>query len=378
MHRRTDVMIRILTLLLLVSLTAADVFAQQAGSARLKDLVLLEGAAPVQVTGYGLVVGLDRTGDRARGTRGAGYTIQSIANMLQRFGIAVDPQMLASRNAAAVMVTATLDAFRGPGSPVDVTVSALGDARSLSGGVLLQTPLLNPLTNEVMVMAQGPMSTGAALASAQGANTRVNHSNTGRVPNGGIVTRAAGGSMADASSVGLVLKRPDFTNAVRVAEAINEEYPGAAQVENAGTIRVNVPSASGGAPAFIAGMETMFVDVDIPARVVVNERTGTVVAGGNVRLGEVMLTYGSITISTREDPFVVQPPPFTDADAVTGTIGTASVDQEVARSVVLPPNTDVGELAAALNELGLSSRDVISIFQAIDRAGALQGELIIL
>ena len=141
---------------------------------------------------------------------------------------------------------------------------------------------------------------------------------------------------------------------------------------------MNVPGGSGGAPGFLAAMEGIYVSVDVPARVVINERTGTIVAGGNVRLGEVMLTYGSIVISTQEDPFVVQPQPFTGADAVTGTVGTANVDEEVARSVVLEPNTDVNELAAALNELGLSARDVISIFQAIDRAGSLQGELVVL
>lgn len=373
----TSRLLPILFLSLLIGGTSV-VQAQDAGTARLKDLVLLEGAAPIQITGYGLVVGLDRTGDRARGTRGAGYTVQSVANMLRRFGIAVDPSLLNSRNTAAVMVTTTIDAFHGPGSAVDVTVSSLGDARSLSGGVLLQTPLVNPLTDEVMVMAQGPISTGAILADASGASTRVNHSNTGRVPNGGLITKSGGGDISSEQALTLVMKRPDFTNAVRVAEAINERFGGAANVMNAGQIRVNVPGGPGGAPGFLAAMEGIYVSVDVPARVVINERTGTIVAGGNVRLGEVMLTYGSIVISTQEDPFVVQPQPFTGADAVTGTIGTANVDEEVARSVVLEPNTDVNELAAALNELGLSARDVISIFQAIDRAGSLQGELVVL
>lgn len=366
----------ILTIVLLLG--ALDVQAQQAGSARLKDLVLLEGASPVQVTGYGLVVGLDRTGDRARGTRGAGYTIQSIANMLRRFGVTVDPGALASRNAAAVMVTTTIDAFHGPGSPVDVTVSALGDARSLSGGVLLQTPLLDPVSNDVMVMAQGPLSTGSASAGSRGASVRVNHANTGRVPGGGLVTTARGGDISDTNNLGLVIKRPDFTNAVRITEAINEQYPGAASVENAGMIRVSIPAGTGGAPGFLASMESVFVEVDIPARVVINERTGTIVAGGNVRINEVMLTYGSIVISTREDLAVSQPPALSGGETVVAAVGSANVQEEATRSVVLPPNTDVSELAAALNDLGMTSRDVISIFQAIDRSGSLQGELVIL
>jgi flagellar P-ring protein FlgI len=369
---------RFLPILLIGALLSGDVFAQDAGSARLKDLVFLEGTAPVQVTGYGLVVGLDRTGDRARGLRGSAYTVQSVANMLERFGITVDASVLSSRNVAAVMVTTTVDAFNSPGSPVDVTVSSLGDARSLSGGVLLQTPLVNPVTNEVMVMAQGPISTGSALADARGASVRVNHSNTGRVPGGGLVTSPPTASFRTDGPLGLVMKKPDFTNAVRVAEMINNQFPGAATVSHAGLVHVNVPAAAGGAAGFLAQMESMFVEVDLPARIVINERTGTVVAGGNVRVNEVMLTYGSLVISTREDPFVAQPAPFTMGETVEGVIGTAQVEQEIARSVVLPPNSDVNELAAALNDLGMSARDVISIFQAIDRAGALQGELVIL
>jgi flagellar P-ring protein FlgI len=369
---------RILLSFVLAILLFGDATAQDAGSARLKDLVFLQGAAPVQVTGYGIVVGLDRTGDRARGLRGSAYTVQSVANMLQRFGITVDPQVLSSRNVAAVMVTTTLDPFAGPGSPIDVTVSSLGDARSLSGGVLLQTPLLDPLGNVVMVMAQGPISTGSALADARGASVRVNHSNTGRVPGGGLVVQAPATAVNASGPIGLVMKRPDFTNAVRVADLINDRFPGTATVAHAGLINVTPPAEAGGVAGFLARLESMFVEVDLPARIVINERTGTVVAGGNVRVNEVMLTYGSIVISTREDPFVVQPQPFAGGETVQGTIGTAGVEEEIARSVVLPPNTDVNELAAALNDLGLSARDIISIFQAIDRAGALQGELIIL
>lgn len=351
--------------------------AQDAGSARLKDLVVLEGASPTQITGYGLVVGLDRTGDRARGSRAAPYTVQSVANMLRRFGINVDPEQLATRNAAAVMVSASVTAFGGAGSTVDVTVSALGDARSLSGGVLLQTPLLDPMTNEVKAMAQGPIATGSVQASSFGASVRVNHSNTGRIPNGGLVTASQPMQLVDSAELGLVLRRPDFTNAQRIAAAISTDLA-PATVQHAGLIRVDVSAVDGGANGFLASMEDLSVAVDVPARVVINERTGTIVAGGTIRVNEVMVTYGSIVISTQEDPFVSQPPPFSGGETVSGTMGSASIDEETARSVVLPPNTDVSQLATALNELGLTARDVIAIFQAIDRAGALQGELIIL
>ncbi|HUF10696.1 MAG TPA: flagellar basal body P-ring protein FlgI [Rhodothermales bacterium] len=353
--------------------------AQDAGSARLKDLVLLEGAAPVQLMGYGLVVGLDRTGDRARGVRGAPYTVQSIANMLRRFGVNVSPELLASRNAAAVMVSATMTAFNGQGSTLDVTVSALGDARSLSGGVLLQTPLINTLTNEVHAMGQGPISTGAILASSLGSSVRVNHSNTGRIPNGALVTGGLDPQLTASTQLGLVLKRPDFTNAQRISEVINQQLPGAsATVNHAGKISVDITGVASGPNGFLASMEDLEIDVDVPARVVINERTGTIVAGGSVRLNEVMVTYGSIVISTQEDPYVSQPAPLSAGQTVSGTVGSASIEEETTRSVVLPSNTNVSQLATALNDLGLTARDVIAIFQAIDRAGALQGELIIL
>jgi flagellar P-ring protein precursor FlgI len=369
----------VLIVLLLAGLVAVfgtgAAAAQQAGTARLKDLVVIEGAMPVQLTGYGLVVGLDRTGDRARGRRGAPYTVQSIANMLRQFGISVDPTVLASRNVAAVMVTATMDPFYGPGSTLDVTVSSLGDARSLSGGVLLQTPLLNPITGQVHAMAQGPVSTSAVLAASSGSSVKVNHSNTGRVPGGGLVT-ALLPTRLDAEAVGLILKEPDFTNAVRIADIINGSFADAAAAVHAGLVRVTVPE--GGPSALLAALEGLRVDVDVPARVVINERTGTIVAGADVRISEVMVTYGSLIVSTQADPFVSQPAPFSQGETVAGAAGSANVSEEGARSVVLPPNTDVNQLAAALNELGLTARDVIAIFQAIKRAGALQGELIIL
>ncbi|MEX0822391.1 MAG: flagellar basal body P-ring protein FlgI [Rhodothermales bacterium] len=366
------------TLLVAVLLgTTVPSRAQEAGSARLKDLVVLEGASSVQLTGYGLVVGLDRTGDRARGSRGAPYTVQSVANMLRRFGVNVNPDDLSTRNAAAVMVSATVTAFNGEGSSIDVTISALGDARSLSGGVLLQTPLINPITDELHAMAQGPISTGSIQASGVGSSVQVNHSNTGRIPNGGVVTSSQGLDMAASDELALVLRRPDFTNAQRIADAISADLA-PATVSHAGRIQVDVAAVDGGANAFLAAMEELNVAVDVPARVVINERTGTIVAGGGIRVNEVMVTYGSIVISTQEDPFVSQPPALSGGETITGTIGSAGIEEETARSVVLPPNTDVGQLATALNELGLTSRDVIAIFQAIDRAGALQGELIIL
>lgn len=372
-------MLRLLALAF-VLLVAAPASAQAGAGTRLQELVLPAGAAPVQLVGYGIVVGLDRTGDRPRGQ--GGHTVQSIANMLQQFGIAVDPAHVGSRNAAAVMVTASLDPFAAPGMPLDVTVSSLGDARSLAGGVLLQTPLQDMAgaaggaPGEVFAMAQGAVLTGTVEASAAGSSTRTGPTNTGRVPSGGLVVRAPE-TVLSQTQLDLALRRPGFAAAAAVAEAVNGLFPGSATALHAGVVRVAVP-AGVGAAGVMAALEGVRVGVPVPARIVVNERTGTVVAGGGVRIAEVMITYGSLTISTETEPVVSQPNPFSDGRTVRATAGRAGVDQSATRSVVLAPNTSVSELAAALNDLGLSARDVIAVFQAIDRAGALQGELVVL
>jgi len=370
---------RTLFLLLLVAASPATSLSQGTAQVRVQDLVLLDGAAPIQLTGYGLVVGLDRTGDRATGARGAPYTVQSIVNMLQRFGIAVDPNAIQARNAAAVMVTTLLDPFSGPGVQVDVTLSALGDARSLTGGVLLQTPMVDPTTGQVFVMAQGPVSTGAVSAQSGGSSVQAGHANTGRVPGGGLVVNTPTLRLDNnGQELRLRLRRPNFMQAQRIANIVNTTYGETATVEHAGLIRVTVPQGIGGLPGFMASLQDLRIAVDAPARFVINERTGTIVAGGNVRISEVMVTYGSLVISTQADQFVSQPAAFSEGTTVQGTVNTAAIQEGVARSVVLPPNTDVATLAATLNELGLTARDIIAVFQAIDRAGALQGELVIL
>ncbi|MCB0717772.1 MAG: flagellar basal body P-ring protein FlgI [Bacteroidetes bacterium] len=365
-----------LLVLMLSTAIPVSVFGQAEVSARLKDLVTVQGSTRRQLTGYGIVVGLDRTGDRARGERGSPYTVQSIANMLQRFGITVNPAMLAARNTAAVMVTAMIESDRGAGSQIDVTVASLGDARSLSGGVLLQTPLTDIRTGQVFAMAQGPLSTGSVGASGSGSSVSKNHATTGRVPGGGIVT-ASLPALASADTLGLVLKEPDFTNAVRIADAINQAMPGAAEAVSSGLVRVVRPQDMGQA-RLIASLEPVEVSVDVPARVVINERTGTIVVGGAVRISEVMVTYGSVTVSTQTDPVISQPAPLSQGQTVSTTVATTEVAEDGVTSVILSPNTTVSELATMLNSLGLTARDVIAIFQAISRANALHGELIII
>ena len=355
---------------------AADSGEASTATSELKSMVTIEGASSMPLTGYGLVVGLDRTGDRARAQSGAVFTVQSIANMLREFGVNVDQEVLQSRNVAAVLVTATLDPFAGTGSEIDVTVSSMGDARSLSGGVLLRTPLQGP-DKVFRAVAQGPLTTGAAQASSQGTEVTVNSPNTGRIPNGAIVRQARPVNLTG-DGVGLVLRRPDFTNASKIADAINEVFPDAAEAAHAGLVNVGMPEALNNTSQLMAALEGVKVEVEAPARVVVNERTGTIVAGGNVTISEVMVTTGGITVSTREDRFVSQPNPLGEGETQPVAEGEAEVQQEGARSVVLPPNTNVSELASALNDLGITARDIISIFQSIDRAGALQAELVIL
>lgn len=373
MLRTSAILVLIGLLLGLLFLPAAEAQEEQV---RLKELVTVEGAGATQLTGYGVVVGLDRTGDRARGQRSAPYTVQSVANMLQQYGISIDPSRINTRNAAAVMVTADLNPFKHPGGNIDVTVSAMGDAQSLSGGVLLQTPLLGPQTDEVYAMAQGPVSTGAVLAEAAGARAQINNTNTGRIPGGGTVEQVPELQM-EADEVGLMLRRPDFTNAERIAEAIEELYPDATAVMHAGLVRVDVPDDAAGPAEVMADIEELEIEADTPARVVVNERTGTIVAGGNTQISEVMVTHGSVLVTTRRQPVFSQPPPFADGEALQDEVGEAAIDEEGVETIVLDANTDVNELADALNELGLTARDVIAIFQAIDDAGALQAELVI-
>jgi flagellar P-ring protein precursor FlgI len=361
------------------SQAAAGPGAQSSSTAttRLKSMVSLANAAPIQLTGYGLVVGLDGTGDRVRGRQGAAYTVQSIANMLRVFGINVSPGVLESRNAAAVLVTSTMDPFSGPGSQMDVTVSALGDARSLSGGVLLRTPLKGPSGEVNYAVAQGPLTTGAAQAASQGTEVQINHPNTGRVPNGAVIRKEPPINLSSAG-VGLVLSRPDFTNAEKIVEAINEVFPNAAEAPHAGRVNVSMPDALNSASQLMAALEGIEVEAEAPARVVINERTGTIVAGGDVSINEVMVTHGGLTVSTREDRFVSQPNPLGEGETRTVEEGSAQVQQQGAESVVLPSNTNVSDLASALNELGVTARDAISIFQSIDRAGALKAKLVIL
>lgn len=359
----------ILLLLFPLSLLAADVSPR----VRLKDLAVVEGARSNQLVGMGLVVGLQGTGDR-------GDLVQRMMkNMVDQFGIAIDAGSLKSRNAAVVTVTVDLPPFARPGQAIDARVSAMGDAKSLEGGVLLQTPL-RAANGGVYAAAQGPVLVGGFSAGGQAATIAKNVTTTGRVAGGVLVEREVPAAFTGpGGTVSLLLNRPDFTTARRMAEAINAKFGAVARPDDAGRVEVAIPVAYVAQPSvFIAELEALPVRPDTAARVVVNERTGTVVMGGNVRIGTVAVAHGNLTVQVVEEPQVVQPQPFGQGQtAIVPRTGVAA-QEEGGQLITVPQAGTVDELVSALNGVGASPRDMIAILQAIDEAGALHGELVVM
>jgi len=349
---------------------------------RLSDLVEIQNASGNKLIGYGLVTGLDRTGDRSMSRQGAVFTVQSIANMLKNFGINVDPSQLRTRNVAAVMVTADISSFNVPGSQLDVTVSSLGDARSLSGGVLLQTPLVNSTTKKVYAYAQGALLNGGVSAEIPGASLSQNQSLTATIPGGANVVYNDTYTPNHNKPLGLVLRKPNFTNARKISEKINDTFKQKiAMVSSAGLVDINWPKSTQSVNdmnVFTSQILDLKIKTEVPARVVINERTGTIVAGGNVLIKQVMISHGNIQISTQATPFVSQPAPFSNGNTVNGSIPQVGINEQLANNFVIKQDTKVTDLAQMLNNLGLSPRDIIAIFEAIDKAGALNGKLVIM
>jgi len=370
--------------LLVVMMSLETVMPSQAiaQQTRLSEIVEIENAHRKELIGYGLVTGLDRSGDRTISSRGAMFTVQSITNMLENFGITVDAERLRTRNVAAVIVTASIGPYHATGSEIDVTVSSLGDASSLQGGVLLQTPLFDPDNEEVFAKAQGPLIVGGINAEIPGARMSRNQTLTATIPGGGVVTGNSEFEFDTESPLGLILRDPNYRNARRIAEAINEAFDEElAFVQHAGVVRARWPDAfqeDENRNIFTSIILDQEIEVDSPARVVINERTGTIVAGGNVVIDEVMVSHGSIQVRTQVTPFISQPPPLSGGETTVVPVPEVGISEESAQTVVLEPETTVAQLAVSLNSLGLSPRDIISIFQAMDRAGALRGKLIVM
>lgn len=364
---------KLLTTALLVLFCSTAVFAQ----VRIKELARVEGVQEHDLVGYGLVVGLEGSGD---GNKSA-FTLQSIENMLQKFGIIVPPGTIRPRNVAAVIVTAQLPPFSRPGDRIDVTISSLGDARSLQGGVLLRSPLQDD-NGDLIAMAQGAVSIGGFNFQAAGSEVRQNYLLVGRVPDGGTVRQGRHASLTRDGQLFLSLHIPDFTTAMRMAQTINAAFgPDVAVPENSNSVRVQIPETYQGASQlvpYIAEIEALTVVPDQVARVVINERTGTIVVGREVAIRSVAVSHGNLSVSIKADTRVSQPSPFSGGETVVAGIGEIVVDQDEARMLVLEETGTVQEVARALNTLGVSPRDMISIFQSIKAAGALDAQLVIL
>lgn len=362
-----------LALFLLAALLAA---APAGHAARVKDLSLVEGGRDNQLVGYGIVVGLAGEGDS-----NAASTLHSIANILQRYGITVNQSDIKAKNVAAVMITADIGAFLKPGARIDVTIASMGDAKTLQGGVLLQAPLLGG-DGRIYAVAQGPIAIGGFLGGsggAGGATVQKNHPTVGTISNGAIVEREIPAQFVHDDTMRLLLHNPDFTSAARMADAINQKWPALAQAVDAATVQVHVPPGyRDRAVAFLADLGTVEVDPDTLARVVINERTGTIVATATVRISHVAIAHGALTITVTSNLGVSQPNSFNSSGTtqVVPSTQTAVNESKGGFSVLNEPPT-IERLAAALNALGVSTRDMMAIFQALKRSGSLQAELII-
>lgn len=341
---------------------------------RLKELVGIEGVRENQLLGYGLVVGLAGTGDR----RQTVFPVQSLANLLQRMGVSVPAAALTVKNTAAVMVTATLPPYAQPGVHLDVTVAAMGDAPNLQGGLLVLTSL-RAANGEVYAIAQGAVVTGGFTAGRVGTGSTVNHPTVGRIPGGAIIERGSPSALI-ASRLNLQLHQPDFTTASRVAEAINKHFsPGkqdVAHAQNSALVSVSLPASfAGRAVDFMAELEVLGVDVDRAAKIVVNERTGTIILGKEVHISPVAILHGNLSVEIQTVSTVSQPESLSNGVTEVIPQTTVGVKDEKVRNIVLKQGATVEELVRSLTAIGSTARDVIGILQSLKAAGALEAEL---
>ncbi|KAF0219392.1 MAG: flagellar P-ring protein precursor [Geobacteraceae bacterium] len=349
---------------------------QLALAIRIKDIASFDGVRDNQLIGYGLVVGLNGTGDSDQTT----FPVQSLVNVLERMGITVNRADIKVKNVAAVMVTATLPPFAKQGSKMDVLVSSMGDAKSVAGGTLLMTPLKGG-DGQVYAVAQGGVLTNSFSYGGQAASAQKNHPTAGRVPDGALVERELPNVLADRIQLKLNLHQPDFTTASRMATAVNEKFKArVAFCSDPGAVTLNIPDAyQGRTVEFVAELEGLDVRPDVSARVVLNERTGTIVVGENVRISSVAVSHGNLTLYIRETPQVSQPQPLSKTGETKVVPRTAlKVSEESGGLAILREGANIGDVVRALNALGVTPRDLIGIMQAIKAAGALQAELTVI
>jgi len=349
----------------------------QAEKVRIKDICAFQDQAEVELLGYGLVIGLDGTGD---GT-GTQFTTRALANMMERMGLTVDAAQLKVKNIAAVIVTGKISSQRTAGSYFDITVSSIGDASSLQGGTLLVTPLADP-GGVVRATAQGAVSIGGFNVQVDEGNKIVNnYTLVGRVPGGGKVTEPLPPRAGADREFYLSLINPDLTTANRVAERINIKYGTVAYAQDGGSIKIVVPDSimyPTLRSQFMSEIGHLLVVPDNVARVVINEKTGTIVAGQHVTVEPVAVAHGTITVNIQSRPIISQPEPFSGGETVVTQQPSIEVDQQNARVVNLPESVTLADVASALNKIGATPRDIIAIFQALKQVGALRAELVVL
>lgn len=374
-NARARAFARIATALLVAALLAMTV---PAHAERIGDLTQVAGVRSNQLIGYGLVVGLEGSGDQ---TSQAPFTTQSLENMLQQFGVTVPanvrPQL---RNAAAVVVTASLPPFTKPGQSIDVTVASIGNAKSLRGGQLLMTPLRGADGNTYAI-AQGSVLVGGINAQGKsGSSVQVNISSTGRIPNGASVERAVATGFASSTSFTLNLNAPDFTTANRVAKAINDTYgAGTADASDAVSVQVRAPLDPTQRVAWIAGIQNLDVTPGAaPARVIVNSRTGTVVIGSDVKVSAAAVAHGSIEVSIGEQPTVSQPAPFSQGQTTVVPSSNVNISEHGGHMFKFGPGVSLDQIVRAVNQVGASPNDLIAILQALKQAGALHADLVVI
>ncbi|TVR08130.1 MAG: flagellar basal body P-ring protein FlgI [Salinarimonadaceae bacterium] len=358
---------------LLAPLALADVARPLSSMSRIKDLAQVEGVRQNQLVGYGLVVGLQGTGDTLNNSP---FTRQSLTAMLERLGVNTRGANLRTANVAAVMVTANLPAFSTQGTRLDVTVSALGDSKSLEGGTLLVTPLLGA-DGEVYAVAQGSVAIAGFAAEGQGASISRGVPTVGRISNGALIEREVEFTLSDKRTLRLALRNPDLTTARRIASAIND-FIGmdTAQPTDPGTVHIRVPPRyTGNMIELLTEVEQLRVEPDHPARIIVDERSGIIVMGRDVRVSTIAVAQGNLTVTIAEEPVVSQPEPFSEGETVVVPRTTLQVEETDARLALVEEGVTLRELVDGLNALGVGPRDLIAILQAIKAAGALQADI---
>jgi len=363
--------VRVLLLLAAVLATTAPSLVR---AERLRELASVQGVRDNPIIGYGLMVGLDGTGDQTMQTP---FTTQSLTNMLAQLGVTIpEGKNMQLKNVAAVMVTATLPPFARPGQSIDVTVSSMGNAKSLRGGTLLMTPLKGP-DGQVYAIAQGNMVVGGAGASANGSKVQINQLSSGRIPNGALVERAIEAPVGGDGAFSLELNRSDFGTAQRAVEAINRNFgAGVADALDARVIRVRAPDSPSERVSFLARLEALEVTpTQAPARVVINARTGSVVMNQAVRVNDCAIAHGNLSVVINTEPVISQPAPFSNGTTVAVPTSQISVNQGGGALQVVKGGASLADVVKGLNTLGANPQDLVSILQAMKSAGALRAEL---